>query len=111
VLIPSVGASFSNHFTTLRRAFEILEARPARITIKTMIAHPQTLARTHQSGRFSIISYRRSSAQAGIHLTPWILEGFLAQGFLFSVSGLVHFDEPLLGARKITGLWQRQQCG
>src|SRR5258708_6191943 len=38
-----------------------------------MIGTPQKRWReTHQSGRFSIISYMRSSPQARIHLTLWI---------------------------------------
>ena len=78
----------------------------------TAIGTPQTRWREmHQSGRVSTMLAMRSSPHSGSHLT-----------FLISSSAAVRKVPPCgMGvsidmnhcsvARKITGLWQRQQCG
>src|ERR1700682_1088770 len=64
--------SFSNHFTTLRSAAKSSRRATQASQEKTIMGTPQKRWReTHQSGRFSIISYMRSSPQAGNHFTWW----------------------------------------
>ena len=67
----------------------------------------------HQSGRLASMLWMRSSPQAGIHCTPWIASSDCAR----SVRPPAAADSRSMAmnhcdvARKITGLWQRQQCG
>src|SRR5579872_1089224 len=83
---------------------------------KTAMGTPHTRCREmHQSGRVSIMFDRRSSPHAGSHFTFLIS----AKVRVRNVSLLP--APPGIGvsiemnhcsvARKITGLWQRQQCG
>src|SRR5206468_1258788 len=73
----------------------------------------------HQSGRFATMLYMRSWPQGGTHSTSRstafsaarrsVVASFLASVFRRTAwsSVMNHCDV----ARKITGLWQRQQCG
>src|ERR1035437_9880664 len=104
----------ANSSTTLRLMAWSLSGLPQLSQRKTAIGTPHTRWREmHQSGRVEIMLESRSSPQAGSHLT-----------FLISLSVRLRrvssFDPPPgMGvsmemnhcsvARKITGLWQRQQ--
>src|SRR5665213_2542223 len=69
----------------------------------------------HQSGRVAIMLEMRSSPQLGSHVTFLISAKARARkvveepaGFCIGVSMLMNHCSV---ARKMTGLWQRQQCG
>src|SRR5262245_999375 len=103
---------FAKSSTTLRFTAGSLSGLLHELQTKIAIGTPQTRCREIvQSGRVSIMFEIRSSPQAGSHLT-----------FLTSSSARVrNVPPPGVGvsiemnhcsvARKITGLWQRQQCG
>ena len=84
---------------------------PQPLHKNTAMGTPQIRWREmHQSGRVAIMLEMRSSPQAGSHFT-----------FLISSSVSLRSVPPFMGvsmeinhcsvARKIMGLWQRQQCG
>ena len=83
------------------------------------IGTPQARCREmHQSGRFVTMLKMRSRPQPGIHFTSWSIACWAA-----SRSVRVWPSSPVIAgspssrtnhcdvARKMTGLWQRQQCG
>ena len=103
--------SRANRSTTARLAGFEFNTSPQPVQKKTAMGTPQTRWREmHQSGRVAIMLEMRSSPQAGSHLT-----------FLISSSATLRSVPPLSlpsmemnhcsVARKMTGLWQRQQCG
>ena len=84
---------------------------------KTAMGTPQTRWREmHQSGRVAIMLAMRSSPQAGSHLTLFLISSRARwrnvvgepSGFCIGVSMAMNHCSV---ARKMTGLWQRQQCG
>src|SRR5271157_4273254 len=107
---------FLNNSTTFRLMAWSLSGLPQASHRKTAIGTPQTLWRDmHQSGRVWIMFASRSSPHAGSHFTFLISSSVRVRRVSF-------FDAPPgMGvsieinhcsvARKITGLWQRQQCG
>ena len=73
---------------------------------------PQTRWREmHQSGRVAIMLEMRSSPQAGIplHLLD-LVQRALPQGAAVALGASMEMNHCSV-ARKMTGLWQRQQCG
>src|SRR5580692_11478968 len=106
----------ANNSTTFLLTAESFSGLPQPSHRKTAIGTPHTRCREmHQSGRVWIMFDSRSSPHAGSHFT-----------FLISsrvrVRKVSSFDfPPGIGvsiemnhcsvARKITGLWHRQQCG
>src|ERR1017187_5971619 len=106
----------ANNSTTLRLMALSLSGLPQLSQRKTAIGTPQTRClEMHQSGRVAIMFESRSSPHDGSHFTCLISSSVRVR----SVSS---FDfPPGIGvpmeinhcsvARKITGLWQRQQCG
>src|SRR6185437_7865800 len=86
------------------------------VQTNTAMGTPHTRCREmHQSGRVSTMLEMRSSPQAGSHLTFLISArarvrnvplGMVSLGIGVSME-MNHCSV----ARKITGLWQRQQCG
>src|SRR5580693_7611158 len=106
--------------TTLRLMAWSLSGLPQPSQRKTAIGTPQTRCREmHQSGRVAIMFESRSSPHDGSHFTCLISERVRVRSVSFSEPRLP--DPPGMGvsieinhcsvARKITGLWQRQQCG
>src|SRR6185312_7571074 len=78
---------------------------------KTAIGTPHTLCREmHQSGRVAIMLLIRSSPHAGIHLTFLISSSERCRSLQPSDGASMEINHCSV-ARKITGLWQRQQCG
>jgi hypothetical protein len=88
------------------------------------IGTPQARCReTHQSGRLATMLCIRSWPHAGIHFTSWSMaESAAARSVWPLPSALCPLPFAMTGspssvmnhcavARKITGLWQRQQCG
>src|SRR5258708_3557042 len=102
--------------TTLRLVARSFSGLPQLSQSKTAMGTPQTRCREmHQSGRVAIIFESRSSPHAGSHFTCFISSRV-------RVRRVSSFDfPPGMGvsiemnhcsvARKITGLWHRQQCG
>src|ERR1700693_4320842 len=107
---------FANSSTTLRLTALSFSGLPQLSHRKTAIGTPQTRClEMHQSGRVAIMLESRSSPHAGSHLTCLI-------SVRVRVRRVSSFDVPPgMGvsiemnhcsvARKITGLWQRQQWG
>src|SRR5437870_7983456 len=96
---------------TLRLSAGSFSGLPQPSHRNTAMGTPQTRWREmHQSGRVAIMLEMRSSPQAGSHFT-----------FLISSSVRLRSVPPGIGVsiemnhcsvdRKMTGLWQRQQCG
>ncbi len=72
-----------------------------------MMGTPQTRWREmHQSGRVAIMLEMRSSPQSGIHLHSVMASSARCRRSLRSMP-MNHCSV----ARKMVGLWQRQQCG
>jgi hypothetical protein len=65
----------------------------------------------HQSGRLATMLWMRSRPHAGIHRTPSIASIAAARSGRPSASGASIRMNHCAVARKITGLWHRQQCG
>src|SRR5216684_7116242 len=113
---------FANSSTTLRFTAGSFSGLLQAVQTNTAIGTPQTRCREiHQSGRVSTMFEIRSSPQAGSHLIFLISSSARARKVI-SVAGAP--SKLRLGgdfvsiemnhcsvARKITGLWQRQQCG
>src|SRR5947209_18699541 len=110
VVYQESAPDFANISTTLRFSAGSFSTFLHSEHTKTAIGTPQTRWREmHQSGRPFTILAMRSSPHSGSHLT-----------FLISSSARVRNVPPCNGvsieinhcsvARKITGLWQRQQC-
>jgi len=102
VLVPGVGAFFFKPFHDIAQRFEILQALSATLAVENDDGHaPETLARDAPIRALLDHLVHAVFAPRG---NPFdavdFFERFLAQGFFFSVSGLVHFDEPLLGGAK-----------
>src|ERR1700691_6816085 len=106
----------ANSSTTLRLTAWSFSGLPQLSHRKTAMGTPHTRCREmHQSGRVAIMFESRSSPHAGYHFT-WLIS------YSVRVRNVSSFDlPPGMGvsmemnhcsvARKITGLWQRQQCG
>src|SRR3954454_7508896 len=78
---------------------------------KTAMGTPQMRWREiHQSGRVAIMLLMRSSPQSGIHLTFLISSSDRCRKVLSSTLDSMEMNHCSV-ARKMTGLWQRQQCG
>src|SRR5262249_9494121 len=78
---------------------------------KTAMGTPQTRWREmHQSGRVAIMLAMRSSPQAGSHFTFLISSSARWRKVLESTGASMEINHCSV-ARKITGLWQRQQWG
>src|SRR6266436_4667149 len=101
----------ANRSTTLRLSWGLFRGEPQASHRKTAMGTPQMRClETHQSGRVAIMLEIRSSPQAGSHFT-----------FLISSKVRLRSVPPARGvsmemnhcsvARKMRGLWQRQQCG
>src|SRR5580765_7683891 len=83
------------------------------------IGTPQTRWREmHQSGRFATMLYMRSCPHDGIHRTLLSTASIAASRSVRAPSPELPVPEDLSSAmnhcdvaRKMTGLWQRQQCG
>ena len=72
-----------------------------------MMGTPHTRWREmHQSGRVATMLEMRSSPQAGIHFTCLIASSACSRKSFRSMP-MNHCSV----ARKMVGLWQRQQCG
>src|SRR5580700_9355487 len=110
----------ANSSTTLRLIAWSLSGLPQLSQRKTAMGTPQTRCREmHQSGRVAIIFESRSSPHDGSHFTCLMASRVRVRSVPFSEPRLP--DPPGMGvsmeinhcsvARKITGLWQRQQCG
>src|SRR5579864_6894880 len=77
----------------------------------TAMGTPQTRWREmHQSGRVAIMLLMRSSPHAGIHFTFLISSSERWRSVESSTLASMEINHCSV-ARKITGLWQRQQCG
>src|SRR5579863_8192501 len=106
----------ANNSTTFRLMAELFSGLPQLSQRKTAMGTPHTRCREmHQSGRVAIMFESRSSPHDGSHFTYLISSSV-------RVRKVSSFDfPPGIGvsiemnhcsvARKITGLWQRQQCG
>src|SRR6266481_7079052 len=106
VLIPGVGAFLFEPFHDVAQSGEILEARPACVAIENDDGNaPETLAGDAPVRALLNHFVHAVFAPSG---NPFdavdFFERFLAQGFLFSMRGLVHFDEPLLSGAKNYGI-------
>src|SRR5579859_2963373 len=107
---------FLKSSTTFRLTLLSFSGLPHPSHRKTAIGTPQTRCREmHQSGRVSIMFERRSSPQEGSHFTFLISERVRVRSvsFLPPPPGMgvsIEMNHCSV-ARKITGLWQRQQCG
>src|SRR5260370_42047991 len=78
---------------------------------KTAMGTPHTRCREmHQSGLVAIILEMRSSPHAGIHFTFLISSSARWRSVLPPTGASMEMNHCSV-ARKITGLWQRQQCG
>src|SRR2546421_3843632 len=89
-------------------------ASPHRVQSTAGIGTPHTRWREmHQSGRLATMLYIRSWPHDGIHFTSWSMASSAAWRSVLPLmtglpsSAMNHCDV----ARKITGLWHRQQCG
>src|SRR6185295_16801851 len=101
----------ANSSITLRFRAGLFKGLPQPSHKNTAIGTPQMRCREmHQSGRVAIMFEMRSSPQGGSHFT-----------FLISSRVRLRRVPPAIGvsmeinhcsvARKMMGLWQRQQCG
>ena len=78
----------------------------------TAIGTPQILWRLmHQSGRVAIMLLMRSSPHDGSHVTFLISSSARCRNVSPSGIGVSMPTNHCSVARKITGLWHRQQCG
>src|SRR5437588_8466656 len=113
---------FANTSTTRRLTAGSFSGLPQPLQANTAMGTPQTRCREmHQSGRVSTMLEMRSSPHIGSHLTLLISSKardrkvgstgvpckLLCLGGDFVSIDINHWSV----ARKITGLWQRQQCG
>src|ERR1700678_299247 len=106
----------ANNSTTFLLTALSFNGLPQPSQRKTAMGTPHTRCREmHQSGRVEIMFESRSSPQAGSHFTCLISSRVrerrtssfdLPPGIGVSIE-MNHCSV----ARKITGLWQRQQCG
>src|ERR1700685_2712261 len=115
----------ANSSTTLRLTAWSFSGLPQLSQRKTAMGTPHTRCREmHQSGRVAIIFESRSSPHDGSHFTCLIASRVRVRSVPFSeprLSSEPRLPPPGMGvsmeinhcsvARKITGLWQRQQCG
>src|SRR5580700_4015981 len=106
----------ANSSTTLRLIAWSLSGLPQLSQRKTAMGTPQTRCREmHQSGRVAIIFESRSSPHDGSHFTCLISSRVRERkmsSFDFPPGMGVSIEMNHCSvARKITGLWQRQQCG
>ena len=95
-------------------------ASPHAVQSTAGIGTPQARWREmHQSGRFATMLCMRSWPHDGIHSTWRSIASSAARRSVDSVLVVSAFRRTALSsamnhcdvARKITGLWQRQQCG
>src|ERR1700691_2552521 len=106
----------ANSSTTLRLIAWSLRGLPQLSQRKTAMGTPQTRCREmHQSGRVAIIFESRSSPHDGSHFTCLIasrvrVRSVASFDFAFGIGVSIEINHCSV-ARKITGLWQRQQCG
>src|SRR3954466_692316 len=117
----SVGRSYhasapyrSNTLAVFSTSAAEVIASPHLVQSTAGIGTPQTRWREmHQSGRCATMLYMRSWPHAGTQRT-WLSIAFFAASrkvwpvFTGAPSSAMNHCEV---ARKITGLWQRQQCG
>src|SRR6267142_4116822 len=114
--VYQASAPFSaNNFATLRLTAGFFTESPQLAHRNTAIGVPQILCREmHQSGRVAIMLAMRSSPQAGSHFTFLISSSVLvrrvASIFLPAIGVSMRMYHCSV-ARKMIGLWQRQQCG
>src|SRR5215469_3193512 len=107
---------FRNNLTTFWLTALSLSGLPQPSHKNTAIGTPHTRCREmHQSGRVSIMFERRSSPHDGSQLTLLIFSSVRVRrvSFLPAPPGIgvsIEMNHCSV-ARKITGLWQRQQCG
>src|SRR6266700_3311576 len=126
-LAPAASASASDVYQasapkrpkksiTLRLSAGSFSGLPQPSQRKTAIGTPQTRWREmHQSGRVAIMLERRSSPQEGSHFT-FLISSKVRERRVSAVAfppgiGVSMEMNHCSVARKITGLWQRQQCG
>src|SRR6185437_4334449 len=91
--------------------FTSLDSRsfPQASQKNTAMGTPQTRWREmHQSGRVAIMLLMRSSPQAGIHFT-FLISSMARSRSLHPFAGASIEINHCSVARKMTGLWQRQQ--
>src|ERR1700741_4765622 len=107
---------FRNNSTTFLLVALSLRGLPHASHRNTAMGTPHTRCREmHQSGRVWIIFDSRSSPHAGSHFTFLISASVRVRkvSFLPEPPGIgvsIEINDCSV-ARKITGLWQRQQCG
>ena len=123
----SIGRSYhasapysSNTDAARSTSAPVITASPHEVQSTAGIGTPQARWREmHQSGRFDSMLNRRSRPHAGIHFTS---RSMAVEAGLPQRLALAPCRSPITGspsrrmnhcdvARKITGLWQRQQCG
>src|SRR5882724_7272306 len=120
--VYQASAPFSaNSFATLRLTSGLLTESPQPSHKNTAIGVPQILClEMHQSGRVAIMLAMRSSPQAGSHFTFLISSSvlvrrvappFLVASIFLPAIGVSMRMNHCSVARKMIGLWQRQQCG
>src|SRR5579864_3988905 len=98
-------------FTTARLTSGEFSALPQPEHRNTAIGTPQTRWREmHQSGRVAIMLEMRSSPQAGSQRTFLISSSDRCRSVLSPTFASMEMNHCSV-ARKMTGLWQRQQCG
>src|SRR5580692_1223109 len=106
MLVPGVGAFFLKPFHDIAQRGEIFEALAAGIAVENDDGRaPETLARDAPIRAMldhfvhAIFAPRRNPLH-GFNLA----KRFLTERFGFSVGGLIHLDEPLLGGAKDDGI-------
>src|SRR5258708_6957344 len=111
--VYQASAPFSaNSFATLRLISGFLTESPQPSHKNTAIGVPQILClEMHQSGRVAIMLEMRSSPQAGSHFTFLISSRVRVRSVLPASIGVSMRINHCSVARKMIGLWQRQQCG
>src|SRR5882724_511519 len=102
VLIPGVGPFFFEPLHDIAKRAKVFEALAATLAVENDDRDaPEALARDVPVWALLDHFVHAVFAPRGepFHLMNFF-EGFLAERFLFSMRGLVHFDEPLLGGAK-----------
>src|SRR5882724_1234663 len=115
----SVGRSYqasapywSNTAAVFSTRAGVVIASPHLAQSTAGIGTPQTRWREmHQSGRWATMLYMRSCPHDGIHRTLLSTASTAASRSVRAPEGLSRAMNHCDVARKITGLWQRQQCG
>src|SRR5580693_2671627 len=101
----------ANSFSTSRFTAGSISGLPQVAHKNTAIGTPQIRCREmHQSGRVAIMFEMRPSPQAGSHLTLLISSSARERKVPHAIGVSIEMNHCSV-ARKMIGLWQRQQCG